>query len=375
MTGGKKSAAGLLVIAGILAGMSIIFFRDNTVEQLWNALKHLNPLLLPMGLAVMTGSVGCEALCTKQILKSLGAQVPYRRCLGYSFAGFYASSVTPSASGGQPAQIYYMSKDGIPAGHGALNMMLIAACYQIAALIWAGGALLLVPGARAILHGGLGICLLYGAGVMILLTLGMGTVMFRRDLAKGFMSDVLRLFTKLRFLRDPRNMQEKLDRQMELYAEGAACIKRAPGLALRVLLLCLLQQGLLFSVPWMVYLGFGLQGHGWGEIVGIQALLTLAVCNLPLPGAVGAAEGVFVLSFESIFGSGIVAPAMLVSRGISFYAFLLVSLAVTLAVHLRTCREARERRMRRLSAEQSGGRRIEAVRWYLGGQAGQTTQR
>ena len=36
------------------------------------------------------------------------------------------------------------------------------------------------------------------------------------------------------------------------------------------------------------------------------------------------------------FGAGLVAPAVLVSRGISFYAFHLISAGVTLTVHLRT---------------------------------------
>ena len=36
------------------------------------------------------------------------------------------------------------------------------------------------------------------------------------------------------------------------------------------------------------------------------------------------------------FGAGLVTPAVLVSRGISFYSFLLLSGCVTLLVHLRT---------------------------------------
>ncbi len=78
--------------------------------------------------------VGCEAMCSKLILARLGHHLPYRRCLGYSFTGFYVSSITPSSTGGQPAQIYYMSKDSVPAAHGSLNMMLIAVCYQVVTL-------------------------------------------------------------------------------------------------------------------------------------------------------------------------------------------------------------------------------------------------
>ena len=34
------------------------------------------------------------------------------RCIQYSFIGFFYSGITPSATGGQPVQLYYMNKDG-----------------------------------------------------------------------------------------------------------------------------------------------------------------------------------------------------------------------------------------------------------------------
>ena len=99
-------------------------------------------------------------------------------------------------------------------------------------------------------------------------------------------------------------------------------------------------------------------------MAGVQALLTLAVCNIPLPGAVGPAEGGFIAAFTCVFGPELVTPAMLVSRGISFYAFLVFSFAAAAAVHLRTSREVRERSLREIAANQRG-ERVRAVRQYL----------
>ena len=64
----------------------------------------------------------------------------------------------------------------------------------------------------------------------------------------------------------------------------------------------------------------------------------MAVGLLPLPGAVGAAEGSALQALGLFFGPALVTPAVLVSRGISFYGFLLLSAGVTLGVHLRTRR-------------------------------------
>jgi len=368
MIQGKKNWLGLLMMAVLMGVTGAVLLRGQQMNLLWASMRQLKPQFLLFGLALMAGYVGCEALCTYQILGRLGHRVPYRHCLGYSFVGFYVSSITPSATGGQPAQIYYMSRDQIPAAHGALNMMLIAACYQVATLIWGGGIWLFLPAVHAEMDGGLGLLLLYGAGMMVLLTVGMVMVMFLPGPTRHIGEGVLALLARIRILRNPAAAREKLEHQLAEYARGADCVKHNPGLVLRVLALCLVQLGLAFSVPWAVYLAFGLKGHSWIQVAGVQALLTLAVCNIPLPGAVGAAEGSFVKAFVPVFGAGMVTPAMLVSRGISFYSFLFISFAVSIAVHLRTSREARERALQEMAENQTGAR-VQAVRRYLSARA------
>lgn len=366
MMQGKKSWLGLLMMIALMCITGIVLFRGQPVSLLWACMKNLNPWYVLLGLALMFGYVGCEALCSRLILGRLGHKASYRHCLGYSFVGFYVSSITPSATGGQPAQIYYMSKDKVPAAHGALNMMLIAACYQVSTLIWGGAVWILFPAVRAVMGNGLGLFLLHGAGMMVVLTLGMAMVMFLPGPSRRICGKALALLSALRILKNPEAAREKLDRQLAEYARGAACIRKNPGLVLRVLILCVVQLGLLFSVPWAVYLAFGLQGQSWIQVAGLQALLTLAVCNLPLPGAVGPAEVGFVTAFTAVFGAEMVTPAMLVSRGISFYAFLLISFGVTAAVHIRTSREARNRALREMTSGQTGVR-VRAVRRYLNG--------
>jgi len=367
---GKKKYWGWIFLAVMMAVTGAALFRGQSVGLLWECLKQVKIPFLIGGLILMLGYVGGEAMCTRQILKRLGYQVPYSRCLGYSFVGFYVSSITPSASGGQPAQIYCMSQDRIPAAHGTLNMILSSACYQMATLIWGGAIWLFCPKAGGF-QGGMGLLLLYGAGTMILLTVGMGMVMFLPGLSRRICVGVLKIPEVLHLLRNPAAVREKLEHQLEEYAEGAACIKENPGLVLQVLFLCLVRLGMLFSVPWMVYLAFGLRGHSWIQIAGLQALLTLAVSNLPLPGAVGPAEGGFVTAFAAVFGAGMVTPAMLVSRGISFYAFLIISFFVSAAVHLRLRRRPGERALRERAASRMEdgcfpqGDRENSVRGYL----------
>ena len=338
----KKTLVGIGLIVAIMALTGWMLFKDQPITRLLQILGRLKPGWLVLGLGLMLVFVGCEALCSHLILGRLGHRVPYRHCLGYSFVGFYVSSITPSATGGQPAQVYYMSRDGIPAAHGALNMMLIAACYQAVVIAYALVAALTHFSLVQNLGGGLGLLLLYGVLVNGSLTVGMLSLMFLPGAARKLTGGVLRLLVKVRIIRNEEKARQRLEKQMEEYRRGALCMKQNPGMVPALLFMTVVQLTALFSVPVAVYCAFGLSGSSPVDIIATQALVTLAVANLPLPGAVGASEGGFVTAMALFFGSSLVTPAVLVSRGISFYFFLILSAVIALAVHLRTRRRRAE---------------------------------
>ena len=224
----KKSLVGIGLIAALMALTGWLLFRDQPVTRLLHTLGQLRPGWLLLGLALMLAFVGCEATCSHLILGRLGHRAPLRRCLGYSFVGFYVSSITPSATGGQPAQIYYMSRDGVPAAHGALNMMLIAVCYQVVVIGYALAVALLRFDLVANLGGGLGLLLLFGAVVNGALTAGMLCLMFLPNAARRLTGGVLSLLVRVRLVRRPEEAREKLEKQMEEYRRGRTASGATP---------------------------------------------------------------------------------------------------------------------------------------------------
>lgn len=57
------------------------------------------------------------------------------RCIQYSFIGFFYSGITPSATGGQPVQLYYMSKDGNRGSDSTVVLMTVAVVYKFVLVI------------------------------------------------------------------------------------------------------------------------------------------------------------------------------------------------------------------------------------------------
>ena len=66
----------------------------------------------------------------------------------------------------------------------------------------------------------------------------------------------------------------------------------------------------------------------------LQSVISISVDMLPLPGGMGISEGLFLNIFKKIFVGGLLYPAMLLSRGISYYALVLISAVTVSYTHL-----------------------------------------
>ena len=77
--------------------------------------------------------------------------------------------------------------------------------------------------------------------------------------------------------------------------------------------------------------------------MGLQLLLSVSVEMMPLPGAVGISESVFLVLYDAIFGARYLYSAVVLSRGISYYLPLLVSGFVTLGARVAQLRRGRVR--------------------------------
>jgi uncharacterized protein (TIRG00374 family) len=131
----------------------------------------------------------------------------------------------------------------------------------------------------------------------------------------------IRLLARFHLLRDENGVKERAERGLRSYAAGAECIRRHPALLFRGFCLAAAQVCAVAMVPWMVCLAFGAEVSPVA-VMATQMVLTLASAAFPVPGAVGAAEGGFLALFRPVLGEALAAPAMLLSRSVSFYLFL-----------------------------------------------------
>ena len=236
--------------------------------------------------------------------------------------GFFFSTITPSATGGQPAQVVAMSRDGVPAASGALDMLLVTIGYNTAAMFWGVYALLTAGGLTERLGGQVGLLLGLGLAIFALLDIFMFLFLFLPGPAKRLLYGCIALAARAYLPLDRAGLEARADQHLAEYRRGAGLIRRAPALLVQVVGLSMVQLACSYAMPYVVYRAFGLSGFGLGEIMALQALCAIAVGYLPLPGSAGAAENVFLRGFRLIYGEALVAPAMILSRTLNCYLVL-----------------------------------------------------
>ena len=140
----KKASYGrnliLMLLLTIITLTAIL--KGNDMNHLISTLKTADGRWLLFGLCCMFVFVSCEGLNMYQISRSLGWPLGFSRCEQYAFIGFYFSSITPSSSGGQPVQMYYMKKDHICLANSSVMILFIVFVYMVDACrrIFASGS-------------------------------------------------------------------------------------------------------------------------------------------------------------------------------------------------------------------------------------------
>ena len=124
--------------------------------------------------------------------------------------------------------------------------------------------------------------------------------------------------------------QASLDKALDSYQEGAVYIRTHRREFIISMGRAFAQVSVFYLIPFCVYKAFGLSGMTVVQLFNIQSVLFLATSGLPLPGAIGASESVFLTLYGTAFGEQLLSSAMLLNRGISFYLFVIITMIVVM---------------------------------------------
>ena len=322
----NKKKWSLLYIALNIFIIALIGILDPEIKDIGKIFYNARPGWIIAAVGSMVLYWIMDAAILNYTVSCIHGQKSFWKSFKVAVIGQYYNAITPFASGGQPAQMYYMAKMGVPGGSASSIIMVKFLVYQVVLSVF--GALAFIWKGRDIYSYNTWVFwfsvfgFIINAGAILLLvflSISMGVV-------KGLVFNTISILSKIKLIRDPARTKEKLKSHVEDFHNGIKLMQGNAIAMLNMSLLTALQLLCFFSITFFIYKGLGLTEEKWVNILLVQALLYLAVSFVPTPGSTGASETGFMIFFRFFFPRNLIFMAMLLWRIISYYLNILAGI-------------------------------------------------
>lgn len=267
-----------------------------------------------------------------------GRARPFLSYKSTAICRFY-DCITPLSTGGQPFQIFYLSKRGLNAST-ASSVPLSKYVYgQIVFILYTSiilvTSLFLHMDINPVLRTLSWIGLLLNAMLIVLIFM----LSVSKKVAPRMVIGFLKFGSKLHLVKDYQATFKKVIRMVKQYTATFKLFMKSGWNAFLQTLISIACLTATYTVPFVVYCMFtsAPSVEVWFQLMVLQIVCDLAISFIPIPGGGGSAE----LSFGALFGqyfkncaSGVSVWAMLIWRVMTYYGYLLQGILVILYDYL-----------------------------------------
>lgn len=242
--------------------------------------------------------------------------------------GKHYDAITPLSAGGEPFQVYYMNKHGIPASKAVSipvgNYVISQITYVILGLICMIGSIFLPS------NGDVGTAVIsasswIGFALNFFIIFIVILVSINKKIGHGLITGVLKLLKKMRIIKD-KQYESIYNKAMNLVSDYQKTMKgyaKNLGTFFTELFLSFANWFLRYCMPYIVYcIFFGFHPELFLDIFVKTVMIELASTFIPLPGGTGMAELSFTAFFSTLMGPNIF-WAMLFWRILTYYSFMI----------------------------------------------------
>ena len=330
----------LFLIALIVATIVVLTIKYD-FGQIMDVVGTVYWRYLFLGLGMILIYILFEAIAMKILLGTIDLRVSLWHNIEYSAIDYYFCAVTPSATGGQPMVMYYMKKDGVPIAETTLVLLINTALFKIVLMTLSIFALIFYPSfilSRPLIA----VLFFLGFGLNLFIVIMCFLAIFKRKSVQRLGDWCIKLLHKIKIIKNQELALELFHNKMDDYEKASKLIVANRFKFFMALLANFIQRIAMFSMAFFVYLSFlkpypELAGHGYFEMMAIQVIVALSVDSLPFPGGVGISEVLYVTLYGIVYGGEtMVATALVVTRALSFYIPLLVTMAIFIYKHIST---------------------------------------
>lgn len=352
---------GILIFNIIVVALSVylliyFFVSEDGVIDLLSKRSSFSIFWVIVAALVYEMNVVIDSFVTLVYIRSEYKDFRFIDALKVSLVGVFFGAVTPSNTGGQPMQLFLLSKKNIRIGFGSACMTQKFIVYQIVTTVFSILAVIIKFGyfKSAFTNFWSTAFIILGFTVQLAVTGLFLIVSFSKKVSDKLVRGIYWIMKKLRFVKEPEHKIRKLKREIRIFQQSSKDLMADKKKLVKIYLLVILQVMLILSVPYFIYLSLdmrqitinagGVPGNIF-DFICIQSFVLFTSNLVPLPGASGGAELAFSMYFGQFFiigGVNKIKPAILLWRLCTYYASIVVSAPFSYLTKGRNASSAKE---------------------------------
>lgn len=319
----KSQVSGFFILL-ILAIMLLLLFKAHGLEELKDLFMRMNAVWLVGALGCVLLSYFAEMMSYYAITKKVDGKTSLRTAFRVTMAGQYFNSITPFAAGGQPFQVYYLMKDGIPMGRCANIIMVKSVLFELCVFLVSVVSFIFGAGALNRIIGKFTMFFIIGVTINLSVIAFFGLFLLNRKAARKVVDWGFNLLGKLRIIKDLDKYRKRKEDELEGFCGGSELILSDRSVILKASFYQILNLLLLYAVPWFMLVSMEGTRKFFFEIIASQAVLKEVTAYVPSPGASGGAEGIGYFFFRNFFVASPIVSVILIWRIFTYYLNLVV---------------------------------------------------
>lgn len=317
----------MIILLSVIILLCYLLFVDG-LENIWKVFSSIHLVWLMCGAFCMVCYWTIEGIILNAALGFFSEKMSKKHAAKTCMIGQFFNCITPSATGGQPMQAYYMYRVGVRVGSATSALLIRFLIYQLVLTIYSLVVLIFEYGYFASHVQEFKYIILFGFSINTVIATMLLLIGFCRPLAQKIANGCVKFLAFLHIVKKPEEKLVYVAQEVAMFHEGFATVKTHRLEVLKLSLLTVFQLTFFFAIPVCIALSFhiSLSITDALEMIAGAAFVQISSSFIPLPGAAGGAELSFYLVFGMAFKQTQLGSAILLWRLLTFYMPILVGL-------------------------------------------------
>lgn len=306
----------------LLTFLAIIIYMAcvDGIHKIINIFTHCNFIWLFFGFLIMIIYWAIESYITNVGLKIFDKKLNFKDSATNCILGQFFCNLTPSATGGQPFQAYYMKKCNIDYNI-SISVLLIKLIYFQLSMTLICGTFIILNFDELTNIKGFSIIMLVSFSINALIACSLILIGIKKQIAISILKFIFKIINKIRIFKNTSKNFEKIKNEIEIFNNNFKIIFKNKKTILYIFVLTILQHISFYAINIAIAFVFRIKLNliqMYKTIVGASCV-QISSTFIPAPGAAGGAEVFYFVFYEQIFTSKNLSAALLLWRFYTFY--------------------------------------------------------